>query len=466
MKSNALNLKKWQTVIGLLTLLVFSSVAGCGKKEEEYRQIQVYKIEGTATVERQGSNMEAYNNMQLQSGDMVETAENSSIQLKLDEDKYILVEPDSKISLQATGNSVDSKTSIYLEKGAIVNQIDNPLSEDSSYQVTTPNSTMAVRGTTFRVEITYDEKGHSYAKVAVFGGEVECNLVFPDGTIAEPVLVKKGTEVLVWGDDVESDYVWSKDTNYEELKESVIDFLGVIIDRGEELSITKEEIEVLKEGLELLEETEEENREEESEQESEETVEDSDATETTEEKKTEEALEEKKNEIEEKAEEKKEEPKQEEPKQEETPPVNPTPPVVTTPGDSSSGNGTVNGGGSTSEGGNSTGGNTSVGDSTGGDTSGGDTSGGDTSEGGTSGGDTSTQIDITINFCLSDGTVFATKKQSVDSSATEISQADITKPLLQPTASGSWDYESKDTIAIETKNVDGTEIKVVTITWQ
>lgn len=446
MKISRLNVKKYLMVIGMLIVFIFTLLAGCGNKEEEYRQIQVYKIDGAVTVVRQSNSMEAYENMQLQSGDVVETAANSSIQLKLDEDKYILVEPDSKISLQATGNSVDSKTSIYLEKGAIVNQLDNPLSEDSSYQVTTPNSTMAVRGTTFRVEITYDEKGHSYAKVAVFGGKVECNLVFPDGTVTEPVMVESGTEVLVWGDDVESDYVWSKDTNYEELKEIVIDFLGVIIDRGEELSITKEEVEVLKEGLELLEETEEENKEEESaqeesEQESEEAVEDEDATETTEEKKTEEALDEKKNEIEEKTEEKKEEPKQEEPKAEETTPANPTPPVVNPPGDSSSGSGTVTGGGSTSEGGNSTGGSNS-------------------------GGDTSTPTEIIIRFCRSDGTVFATKKQSVESSATTITGDKIARPSLQPDTTGDWNYNSSSIIEIKTMNENGTEIKVATITWQ
>ncbi|MBR3770957.1 MAG: FecR domain-containing protein, partial [Clostridium sp.] len=243
-----------KTAMFILMLLCIATLIGCGgKKEEDYRQIQVYKIEGTAKVARQGSNMDAYENMQLQSGDMIETIAESYLQLKLDEDKYILVEPDSKISLQATGNSVDSKTKINLEKGAIVNQIDNPLSKDSSYEVTTPNSTMAVRGTTFRVELTTDEKGETHAKVAVYGGKVECNLVFPDGTIAEPVMIEAGTEVLVWGDDVESEYVGTGNISYGELKELVLDFLEVIINSGEELSITKEQIEVLKEGIAVLE---------------------------------------------------------------------------------------------------------------------------------------------------------------------------------------------------------------------
>ena len=110
--------------VGKMFLLIICmiSFSACGKKkQEEYRQIQVYEIEGTVTVERQGSSMEAYHNMQLQSGDFVETTTNSYVQLKLDEDKYILLEPETKISLQATGNSADSNTAIFLEKGAIVN---------------------------------------------------------------------------------------------------------------------------------------------------------------------------------------------------------------------------------------------------------------------------------------------------------------------------------------------------------
>ena len=248
-----ISLKKKLLMAIVLIILGMLFLVACGKKEEDYRQIQVYKIDGTATVARQGSNMDAYENMQLQSGDIIETIKDSYLQLKLDEDKYILVEPESKISLQATGNSIDSKTSIYLEKGAIVNQLDNPLSEDSSYEVTTPNSTMAVRGTTFRVEITIDEKGESHAKVAVYGGKVECNLVFPDGTIAEPVMVEKGTEVLIWGDDVETEYVGTGNITYEEMKTVVLDFLDEIIDRGEELSISKEEIVEIKKAIESLE---------------------------------------------------------------------------------------------------------------------------------------------------------------------------------------------------------------------
>lgn len=254
-------MKKKERVIILLLLLACGVLFGCGKnKNEDYRQIQIYKIDGTAKVERQGRSMEAYHNMQLQSGDMVETIAESYVQLKLDEDKYILLEPDTKISLQASGNKVDSKTSIYLEKGAIVNQIDNPLSENSSYEVTTSNSTMAVRGTTFRVELTYDEKtGSSHTMVGVYGGKVESQLIFPDGTVGKPVMVDHGNQVLIRGDETDTEYVITENVNYEDLEDPVYEFLGDVVNRGKEISITKEELKEFKEnaGLKRKDQTEE-----------------------------------------------------------------------------------------------------------------------------------------------------------------------------------------------------------------
>ena len=246
-------MKNFVLMIGVLVSALFC-LMGCEKKEEDYRQIQIYKIEGKALVTRQGTSMEVYENMLLQSGDTLATDSETYLQLKLDEDKYILMEPHTEISLYATGNSIDSNTGISLVKGAIVNQLDNPLSEESTYQVTTPNSTMAVRGTTFRVEITYHKSGESFAKIAVYGGKVECKLIFPDGTIKEPEVVESGEEVLVRGDKKESEYVRTGQTSYDELKKQVLEFLDQLIEKGEELSISKEEVEDLKERIQSLEE--------------------------------------------------------------------------------------------------------------------------------------------------------------------------------------------------------------------
>ena len=389
--------RKKRIVLFIACILFVFIFTACGKKEEDYRQIQVYKIDGTATVARAGSSMDVYENMQLQSGDVVETVANSYLQLKLDEDKYILLEPETKISLQATGNSVDSNTAIFLEKGAIVNQLDNPLSEDSNYQVTTPNSTMAVRGTTFRVEITYDENGESFAKVAVYSGKIECMLVFPDGTLQEPVMIEAGTEVLVRGDSEESEYVMTRKASYEELKEKVLDFLDVIISRGEELSISKEEIEVLKEAQKALEEDEAVVEEVEEE------IPDEEVEETEEEK----TQEEPKEKVEE---EKKEEIKEEEKQEIQQP--------VTNPNNSGS-SGDSSGGGSSS-----------------GSSSGSGGGGGESSEGSTT---TPATRNVIIVFETENGT-FATKTVSWEVGKT----LTINKPFLQPNSDTVWQYSGEN----------------------
>ena len=242
-------------VVVLCIVMAFIVTVGCSK-EEAYRQVQVYKVNGTADVERQTVGiLDAYDNMMLQNQDIVNISEDSNMQVKLDEDKYILLEPKTRIHLEATGTSEDSKTKIFLEEGAIVCNIENPLSENSTYEVITPNSTMAVRGTTFRVALEYDEVGHSYTVTAVFEGKVESFLIYPDGSVSEDsVSIEKGTQVQIKGTDEDSMYiVTNQEISYEELKKVTLEFLDILIEKGEELSITKE---VVEEYIEKIEEEE------------------------------------------------------------------------------------------------------------------------------------------------------------------------------------------------------------------
>lgn len=53
-------------------------------KEETYRAIQVYEIDGTAQVTREDiGQMDAYVNMQLQSNDQADTGSDSYVQMKM-----------------------------------------------------------------------------------------------------------------------------------------------------------------------------------------------------------------------------------------------------------------------------------------------------------------------------------------------------------------------------------------------
>jgi len=167
----------------------------------------------------------------------------------MDEDKYALVEPDSVLSLEASGSSADSKTVLHLESGAVSNRLESKLSDGSSYEVNTPNSTMAVRGTVFRVEITMDEAGVSVTNVSVYGGEVASRLVYPDGSVdaeQRSVLILGGTGVQIWGNDILSKYVTTQgEMGLDDLRLQTLEFLQEAQDAGQALEITPEELQAL-----------------------------------------------------------------------------------------------------------------------------------------------------------------------------------------------------------------------------
>lgn len=212
-------------------------------KKEEYRIIKIYELEGEATVSRKDlGDMDAYPDMVLESGDTV-ALKSGTMTLRLDDDKFVYVEPDTEFQLEATGNASNSKTSIKLIYGAITNEIQNPLSSKSSYEVNTPNSNMAVRGTIYRV-YTYFENDVRYTKVSVFNGKVGTQLCYADDTVADQwVMVQKGNEVLVYDDEKNTDYVGDPSPiDYSALPQSVLKLLMQFIENGEDIGLTVDEL--------------------------------------------------------------------------------------------------------------------------------------------------------------------------------------------------------------------------------
>lgn len=248
-------------IMGLL--IVSALIISFGmKKEESYRDIKVMSIKGTATVERASVGaLDAYEDMKLESGDRLSVDSSSSLILSMDDNKYAMLEPGSSLTLEADGTRENSRTVIHLEAGAVMNYLSEKLSEKSSYEVTVPNSTMAVRGTVFRVAIVYDEDGDSYTTVQVFDGIVGSRLIFPDGRIdEEEVQITPGREVQIHGDTEISEYVGDKghDIDYTTLNREALEFLLFCIDDGSDLCLTREEVEELLRRLDQPEEEPEE----------------------------------------------------------------------------------------------------------------------------------------------------------------------------------------------------------------
>lgn len=212
-------------VIGVISVVL---IGHFNKKEETYRSIQVYDLEGSATIDREGvGNIQASEKLFLQSGDKVQVAADSFMRLKLDDDKYISVEQNSSFWIEADGDEAHSKTKIHLEQGAVTSEIQNKLNDGSTYEVTTPNSVMAVRGTTFRVELAAENQNKAAIKLSTFSGTVASALIQQDGSLAEEVLVEAGKELKIAVSDKGAQYTAApSDIRYDELPAQALKALG------------------------------------------------------------------------------------------------------------------------------------------------------------------------------------------------------------------------------------------------
>lgn len=239
--------------LALAAVCIFCACSG--EQAEDYRMIQVLEVTGSVSVERTDmGTMDAYAGMRLQSGDRITVAEESWLKIQMDEDKFALVEPGSSLRLEASGSSADSKTAIHLDAGAISSRLEEKLSDGSSYEVKTPNSTMAVRGTVFRVEVKVHVDGVSVTDISVYDGSVASRLIYPDGSEdgeARAVLIVDGTTAQVWSNTILSKYE-ETDTEIDltDLQLKTLHFLQESYAAGKELSISEEAVAELIDALE------------------------------------------------------------------------------------------------------------------------------------------------------------------------------------------------------------------------
>ena len=214
-------------VLGVVALAAAVTVFALSQRG--YRSIQIYRLDGQVDLMRTNRAMVPAEGMMLRSGDHADTHAESRLYLKVDNDKYLLAEPETSFTIVAKGTSERSRTEIDLEKGGIVSHLTKALEPDSSYEVITPNSVMAVRGTSFRVYVWYDAEGVSHTRLEVFEGTVEVRLRYPDGTLsAESRFFGPGSVVTIWGNSTTSDYDMSENgIDYYSLEIPTLEFLKI-----------------------------------------------------------------------------------------------------------------------------------------------------------------------------------------------------------------------------------------------
>lgn len=176
---------KVKIIIACSAAFVISGAVAAGvilTKEDTYRVLKVFEMTGSSVITREGTgDIDAYIGMNLESGDTVTVGSGSTLRLALDSDKYLMLDSDTVLELIASGTATDSRTAINLKQGTILNEITTPLSANSSYEVSAPKATMAVRGTSFTVSVDKDNDGGYTIRENTLNGKVEVTLLDAEG---------------------------------------------------------------------------------------------------------------------------------------------------------------------------------------------------------------------------------------------------------------------------------------------
>jgi hypothetical protein len=189
------------SIIFAVILIIFCSILLGTQKA---RIVRIIEISGNAFISRNREQMNANKNTSLLSGDVITTDKNSKLRILIDDDKIISVEPESSLYIQYTNYADKGDIIVSLTDGAVLNQINKPLSKKATYQVKTPNCVVDVKGTIFRVAFNYAESYLGYADVMTtdvqnFEGNVALTLYDYKGNASEKEMLlaeKKCAEMI------------------------------------------------------------------------------------------------------------------------------------------------------------------------------------------------------------------------------------------------------------------------------
>lgn len=246
MKSLLSSTKKKIVFISVLVIVaviigVIFFVLNMGK----YRSITVQQLEGTAIITGEQGETEAYKGMHLNSGDDVEVQEKSNLSLVMDSDRYLYAEEETHFEIECVDGEKSGKKVIHFKDGSFVNRLASPLKDDEAYTVETPNATMSVKGTVFRVSVYRDEEGLVHTGIEVFSGKVQVDLRKENGDyIGVSETFEAGEAGTIIGNTEFAEFVVEEGTNtreiaYKKLPQDVARVLVGFIDDGEELCIEK-----------------------------------------------------------------------------------------------------------------------------------------------------------------------------------------------------------------------------------
>ncbi len=168
-------------LVSILMIIALAIVISLYFGGEVSRTLTITEINGNALISRGIKTVNASKGFSLKSGDVVSTDKKSSLRISIDDNKFILVEPDTSIYIYFTDIASKGDISVNVSKGAVLCSINEKLSKNASFVLKTPNSTIDVKGTVFRAEFDYLDEYIGYQNVMVtqvqnFEGSVNLQL--------------------------------------------------------------------------------------------------------------------------------------------------------------------------------------------------------------------------------------------------------------------------------------------------
>ena len=204
--------------VGGVAVVAVGIAAAVLMQGDGYRSIAVQEVAGNVAVVGEKNNGQAYQGEHLYSGDDVTVGDASELTMCMDNDKYVYADANTHFSLQASAANEDSRIKIYLDAGSELNDLQTSLAEGESYEVDTPNSTMSVRGTKFRVTVYKGKDGNIYTLTEVTDGQVLIRLKTTTGEYnGVEKIFKPGQSALIRGNSNLSEFVTSEMLNDADL---------------------------------------------------------------------------------------------------------------------------------------------------------------------------------------------------------------------------------------------------------
>ena len=250
MKSSLTTLKGKILLAGIGVLVIAAVIVGVVfliSKEEGYRSVAVKQLEGTTIIKSEQNEQEAYEGMHLNSGDDIKVQNESNLTLLMDADKYLYAQAGTHFEVECVDGEKSGKKVIHLKDGSVLIRLKTALKDGEIYEVETPNGTMSVRGTVFRISVDKDANDLVHTGIEVFDGKVQVDLRPENGEyngvgetfeVGEAGAIVGNTEFAEFVTGEDGTNTWEID--YKELPQDVAKVLVDYIDDGEELSIEKE----------------------------------------------------------------------------------------------------------------------------------------------------------------------------------------------------------------------------------